>query len=154
MLFFRLQCVKFFCREVLLWVWDILWSVKSWFPFKTFWDNLWIPLLTFVCSYPCTQIHYSWRPAKTSVGFTFPSPSGGCKMLSVLSSSGEKWRFVVLPKPGVLCHKMSIPFLPCRTIRTQAKQQDGPTPWLQRLVLLRWKSAMCSVNSSLGSLLD
>lgn len=146
---FRLQCVKSFCREVLLWVWDILWSVKS-FGFLLRHDET---ICEFLYFHLCAVTH-AQRPAIVEglpilVWDLVPSPlgrsSGGCKILSVLSSSGEKWHFVGLPKPGVLPCKMPVPFLCCKSFCAQAKQQDCPTPRIQRWTLLRWQSAVCTV---------
>lgn len=155
---FRLQCVKSFCREILLWVWDILWSVKSFGFLLRHCETICEFLYLHLCAVTRVQTHYGWKLANINVGFTVLSPLWrpykGCKMLSILTSSGEKSYFTELPRPGVLHCKMPVPFLCCRLICTRGKQPDYPTPVSKmNTPKVKISSAHCA-NFSLGGLLD
>lgn len=154
----RLQCVNLFYREILQWVWDILWSVKS-FVFllghcEAICEFLYFHLCAVSHGHGPTMVESMpilvwdlqcwallWRPYRS------------CKMLSILTSSGEKLCFTGLPKPGILHCKMPVPFLCCGLIYTWGKQQDCPTPHFPRWTLLRWK-CVHSASFSQGGLLD
>lgn len=155
---FRLRRVKSFCSEVLLWVWVILWSVKSFGFFlrhcETTCEFLYLHLSAVTHVH---KTHYSWRLANTNVGFTVPSPlwrpSGGCKMLSILSSSGEKWHFIGLPKPGVLHFEIPVAFLQIDLYSREAARPSHTTVFEMYTSKVKISSAH-SANFSLGAPLD
>lgn len=155
---FRLQRVKSFCREILLWVWDILWSVKS-FGFlsghcETNCEFLYLHLCAVTHVHRPTMVEslpkLVWDLQSWALLW---KPYGGCKMISILTSSGEKSYFTGVPKPGVLQNARPFPLLQidlylreeARLSHTTASKMNTPKVKI---------SSVHSANFSLGGLLD
>lgn len=143
---FRLQCVKSFCRDPSVGVRYTVVCKELWVPFKTLWDNLWIPLLAFACSYLC--IDPLWLKAcQYQCGIYSPEPfMKAVRRLQNVKHSHQFWRKIIfyrITKTRCSSLQNACPFAADWSV-LEGSSQTIPHQF-PRWTLLRWKSAVHTV---------